>query len=651
MTIKKPALAKRRAAGRARACLGPVADLESHLPQEWWRELFDSLYLMTDGDVVENDINTVREVDTLIAATGITKQDRILDLCCGQGRHVLELARRGYQSVKGIDRSGYLVRLARRRAQEAGLTASFLEGDARKLRLPDASLDCVTILGNSFGYFATEEEDARVLEAVARILRSGGTLALDITDGAWIKANFEKRSWEWIDQNHFVCRERSLSNDGTRLITREVVVHDERGVIADQFYAERLYTVDRIQTLLAGAGFKNLRHHKVLEAESERAQDLGMMARRLFLTATGPRHETRVPKGVQVLDVAVVMGDPRLPDTVKREGKFGAEDFETIAKLQDALSELKGYRFRYLDNHATLERDLAAQRTDLVFNLCDEGLNNDAFMELHVPALLEMKGIPYTGAGPAALAACYDKALVRALAVALEIPVPLETYVRTEDQSATLPSTFPAILKPNFGDSSIGITKDAVVSTPKEMIAALDQIRETLGRRPILVQEFLTGTEYTVALIGNPDGGLKPLTMLEVDYSGLDSGLPPILGYESKWLPDSPYWTQIRYRETTLPATMQRMLVEYASRLFERLRCRDYARFDFRANAAGEIKLLEVNPNPGWCWDGKMNLMAGMAGLRYSEFLGLVLEAATSRLRDVLAPRLARAAGKVAVAE
>jgi len=81
--------------------------------------------------------------------------------------------------------------------------------------------------------------------------------------------------------------------------------------------------------------------------------------------------------------------------------------------------------------------------------------------------------------------------------VALEIPVPLETYVRTEDQSATLPSTFPAILKPNFGDSSIGITKDGVVSNPKEMIAALDQIRETLGHRPILVQEFLTGAEYT----------------------------------------------------------------------------------------------------------------------------------------------------------
>jgi D-alanine-D-alanine ligase len=257
-----------------------------------------------------------------------------------------------------------------------------------------------------------------------------------------------------------------------------------------------------------------------------------------------------------------------------------------------------------------------------------------------------MKGIPYTGGGPAALASCYDKALVRALAMQLEIPVPLETYVRTEDQSATLPSTFPAILKPNFGDSSIGITKDAVVSNPKEMIAALDRIRETLGRRPILVQEFLTGAEYTVALIGNPDGGLKALTILEVDYSKLDAGLPPILGYESKWEPDSPYWTQIRFQETQLPATMQRTLIEYSSRLFERLKCRDYARFDFRANKDGEIKLLEVNPNPGWCWDGKMNLMAGLGGVRYSEFLGMVLDAAVGRLQGVITPRIAAATGK-----
>ncbi len=337
-------------------------------------------------------------------------------------------------------------------------------------------------------------------------------------------------------------------------------------------------------------------------------------------------------RGGAPMDVAVLLGDPHLPDTVKKGGKFNPEDFETVERLKDALSELPGYGFRYFDNHATLAADLRKQPPDLVFNLCDEGFNNDAFMELHVPAILETMNIPYTGAGPACLGMCYDKALVCAVAAALEIPVPLETYVSPDDQSATIPSTFPAILKPNFGDSSIGITQDAVVHNPQELLAYLARLRETLRGRPVLVQEFLTGAEYSVTLVGNPGFGLRALSVLEVDYSGLDPSLPRILGYESKWLPESPYWTQIRYKEAGLDSNARRILIEHASLLFERLCCRDYTRFDFRADAEGNLKLLEVNPNPGWCWDGKLNLMAGFEGIRYSELLGMILEAARERL-------------------
>ena len=79
----------------ARSCLGPVADLEQHLPAEWWRKLFNALYVKTDGDVVENNENTRREVDFIVAASAIQPHSAILDLCCGQGRHCLELALRG----------------------------------------------------------------------------------------------------------------------------------------------------------------------------------------------------------------------------------------------------------------------------------------------------------------------------------------------------------------------------------------------------------------------------------------------------------------------------------------------------------------------------------------------------------------------------
>jgi len=627
--------APKAANGRSRQqfCLGPVADLESHLPAEWWRELFDSLYLQTDGDVVENDANTAREVDTLIRATGIAPQDRVLDLCCGQGRHSMELARRGYNFVTGVDRSRYLVRLARRRARRLGLKASFHEGDARSYRTRESSFDCVAIMGNSFGYFDTEEDDLRVLQTIKRALRSGGTLALDLADGGWVRKNFEPRSWEWIDQVHFVCRERTLSSDGDRLVSREVVVHAERGVIADQFYGERLYSTDRIHQLLDKAGFRDLRFHEVIEADSSRGQDLGMMAHRMFLTAMAPvKPPQRQPKGRAPINVTVILGDPRLPDTVKKGGRFNPEDMDTIARLKNALGQLGGYNFEFLDNHATLLNDLRSRRPDLVFNLCDEGFDNDAFKELHVPAMLEMLGLPYTGAGPSCLALCYDKSLVRAVAATLELPVPLETFVWPHGQSATIPAIFPAILKPNYGDSSIGIMKDAIVHTPEQLVAYFGKLRETLPGCPVLVQEFLGGTEYSVALVGNPGLELRALPILEVDYSGLDSSLPAILGYESKWLPDSPYWNQIRYVETALDGDSQRLMIQYATSLFERLGCRDYARFDFRADAQGTIKLLEVNPNPGWCWDGKMNIMAEWEDFRYSDLLRMILEVGQERI-------------------
>jgi len=248
--------------------------------------------------------------------------------------------------------------------------------------------------------------------------------------------------------------------------------------------------------------------------------------------------------------------------------------------------------------------------------------------------------LPYTGGNPGALAACYDKGLVRAVAMTLDVPVPLETYVRPGDQGATLPSVFPAILKPNHGDSSEGITKDAVVTNEKALLDYLDRLRAMFPRRGVLVQEYLTGAEYSVGLIGNPDHGLRALPILEVDYSRLDPSLPKILGYESKWEPDSPYWTQIRYQEAQLPELQQQQLVEHSARLFERLGCRDYARFDFRADAKGELKLLEVNPNPGWCWDGKMNIMANFSGIRYSELLGQILQAAVDRLGIVGKPQV-----------
>ncbi|PIW30830.1 MAG: D-alanine--D-alanine ligase [Rhodospirillales bacterium CG15_BIG_FIL_POST_REV_8_21_14_020_66_15] len=628
-------------ASQTQKTLGPISDLERHLPPEWWRSLFNALYLKTDGDVTENDDATKAEIDALLDVAGMTPDDRVLDLCCGQGRHCLELARRGFANVTGVDRSRYLIRLARRRAKAQGLPVQFKEGDARRFALKADSFDCVLLLGNSFGYFEQEEDDLAVLTAVRRVLRSAGRLVLDVTDGEWMRQHYEPRTWEWIDGNQLVCRERSLSGDRSRLISREVVIHAEKGVIADQFYAERLYSADSLTALLENAGFRDIAFHQELEGNSsrqtDRGADLGMMARRHLVTCRAPVKAAAGGRGPAFPDVTVLMGDPRRPDQVKLGGKFNPEDMETIRRLKAALDTLGDYRFTYEDNHTGLWERLERTRPTFVFNLCDEGYNNEALKELHVPAMLEMLDIPYSGAGPAALGLCYDKAVVRAVAQQCEIPVPLETYFDPDDQVATIPSVFPALIKPAQGDSSIGITQNAVVHTPEEMVAYLAELRRTLPGRAVLVQEFLDGPEYSVALIGNPGHGFHALPVLGVDYSRLAPNLPRLLGYESKWQPESPYWNDISYKQAELDEESRRTLVDTSATLFQRLGCRDYARFDFRTDANGVIKLLEVNPNPGWCWDGKFNLMAAFEDLSYPDLLRMIIEAAQARLTAGLA--------------
>lgn len=616
--------------------IGPVEDLEAHVAEDWWRRIFNGLYLKTDGDVVLDEALTRAEVDLWEKFAELEAGDRILDLCCGQGRHTLELARRGYVNIEGLDRSRSLIQRARRSARSQGLPIRFREGDARKLQLPADSLDVVLILGNSFGYFDTIEEDLRVLREVSRVLVPGGRLLVDVADGDYIRENFQARAWEWIDDDSFVCRERTLSKDRSRLISREIITHSERGVQADQFYAERLYSRQDLMDLLRKAGFVDPVVHTEIETASQRAQDLGMMAKRIILTASchkSPResgHLISLPYRVSVL-----MGDPTLPDQVKPDAVFDQDDLATIKELQSALSKVPGFRFSYLSRHESLIPDLLERREplDFVLNLCDEGFDNRPHWELHVPALLEMLRIPYSGAGPQCLARCYDKSLVRGVSREMGIPVPEGVLLTADANSVELPFAFPVIVKPNFGDSSVGITQDSIAWDPEGLFSALARMRDRFGHDlPLLVEAFLTGADLSVGIIGNPPDSYRILPIVEEDYSRLPEGLPKICGYEAKWIPESPYWKSLRSIPADLPSETIDTLQKGSLSLFQRLECRDYARFDWRLDAAGRPYLLEANPNPGWCWDGHLAKMAALEGLSYSDMLGEILNCAAHRL-------------------
>lgn len=635
MEVKNSSNGRKKSVKKEERCLGPVRNLEECVQSDWWRRIFNSIYLKTDADVVNDPEITKREVDLFSKILKLTPKDKILDLCCGQGRHSLELARRGFQNIEGLDRSHYLIQKAKAQAKKENLNVKFREGDARKLPYPPDSFDVVMILGNSFGYFESIQDDLRVLGEVFRVLKPWGRILIDVADGDYLRENFQPRSWEWIDKKHFVCRERYLSLDKQRLISREIVTHTEKGVIVDQFYAERLYSKETLTELLRTAGFSDIVFHGEITAESKRAQDLGMMERRIIVTAVAKKEwSEKRRKERRVKNVAVILGDPRKPDPLKPCGIFDDDDLYTIDQLKSALRELKEYNFIYLNNHDTLISDLLKLKgkIDIVFNLCDEGYFNDPRKELHVPALLEILGIPYTGSPPQCLAYCYDKSLVRGIAKEIGIPVPEAVFIKPGDEIFELPFSFPVIVKPNFGDSSFGITHKSVANNPEELMNAVSEIRERFGyEKSVLIEEFLTGKDLTVGIIGNPPESYTVLPITEEDYSSLPPELPRICGYEAKWLPDSPYWN-LRSIPANLPEEVEKFIIECCVKLFERLECRDYCRFDWRLDTKGNPKLLEVNPNPGWCWDGHLAKMAAIAGISYPEMLKMILESAFKRI-------------------
>ncbi len=626
---------KREINSKLMRCLGPIDDLEPYLTAEWWKGLFNATYLKTDGDVVENEDNTEKDIELLLDFGRFSQEDAILDLCCGQGRHLLALAKRSFGNLTGMDRSRFLIRVAKKRSCEFGFpNIKFSEGDARKIKAAQASFDRVMIMGNSFGYFESPQDDERVLSEVLRTLKSEGALFLDVTEGEWMARHFNPRSWEWIDEKTLVCRERSLATDRVRLISREVVIHIEKGVLVDQFYAERLYTFEALQALLSKVGFEGIEKHKQLSSISSRNQDLGMMEHRLLVTAKAPKKAplSALPMK-QKVQCTVILGDPTLPDPVKLGGKFNPEDHFAVEKLKEALLGLEGFSFAYFDRHATLLADLQKGRPSFVFNLCDEGFMNDPAKELHIVALLDMLGVRYTGSKPATLALCYNKAHVRNQALAMHIRVPEEVQIPYGSMEAPTFTDFPALVKPALGDGSIGITKESVVTNFEELVQAVDRLKRELPKTPLLVQEFLCGREFSVGLIGNRDD-LFALPILEVDYSELPEELPQILGYESKWDPSSPYWTKIKYKQAQLSEEQERQLVQTAKDLFYRFECQDYARIDFREDGSGVIKLLEINPNASLCFDGKFNLMAQFRGLSYSDLLQAVVKAAWEREKE-----------------
>jgi D-alanine-D-alanine ligase len=248
---------------------------------DWWKDLFDDVYLLTDARSVCSSEQTAREVDLLQEILPLERDDRILDLCGGHGRHSLELGRRGHRDCTVFDYSHHLIEKGRGDAERENLPVRFVRGNASATGLEKESYDHVLILGNSLGYQVREDGDRSIAGEAHRLLRGGGWLLVDAVDGDIVRERFTPNAWHEIGGDIVVCREREL--DGAVIRAREVVLSRTKGLLRENRYAIRAYRPDELETLFTEAGFSDVAVSRGPEAEGR--GDLGFMNHRIILTA------------------------------------------------------------------------------------------------------------------------------------------------------------------------------------------------------------------------------------------------------------------------------------------------------------------------------------------------------------------------------
>jgi D-alanine-D-alanine ligase len=252
------------------------------LNKDWWKYIFDEIYLLTDSRSVCNEELTRQEVDFIEQFVKQDKTARILDLCGGQGRHSLELSRRGYIDVTVLDYSPFLIDLGKQTAGRENLKVTFIRGDARDTGLDEERFRYIIVMAGSFGYFAATEENLKILKEISRLLSTKGKVLLDLPDRDYCLNNFNPYSRHVVD--HDISVERYRETDSDIIYCREIVRSENKGILRDSKYCIRLFTPYMINALLTRAGLTPICVNTGF-MDRHSSGDYGCMTNRMIVTA------------------------------------------------------------------------------------------------------------------------------------------------------------------------------------------------------------------------------------------------------------------------------------------------------------------------------------------------------------------------------
>jgi len=278
------------------------------------------------------------------------------------------------------------------------------------------------------------------------------------------------------------------------------------------------------------------------------------------------------------------------------------EDFfaegDSWATINNILESLKGngHDVSGIEADEEVGENLRKAGPDLVFNIA-EGLFGD-FRESYVPMICERMGIPYTGSGPLELAICLNKARAKEVLAFNGIPTPDFRVIEPDLPIRLDRFRFPAIIKPVAEGSSKGIFDDSVVESKAEAVKKI-QAAFLKYRQPVLVEQFLEGDEFTVAVWGNGDK-VEVLPIVAIRYDDLPAGARPIYSYEAKWIWDTPEKPlEIFKCPASISKTRQKAIETVVRAAYRVLHIKDWCRIDVRLDGKGKPHILELNPLPG----------------------------------------------------
>ncbi|HTY44392.1 MAG TPA: ATP-grasp domain-containing protein [Patescibacteria group bacterium] len=293
----------------------------------------------------------------------------------------------------------------------------------------------------------------------------------------------------------------------------------------------------------------------------------------------------------------------------------------TIGVIAEAI-ESQGFKAKRIGNASNLMEKMGNLGVDIVFNI-SEGISGRN-RESQVPILLEMLDIPFVGSDALTLGLTLDKIMAKKVFIGEKIPTPkffeiknVETLIDTDHLK------FPLIVKPRCEGSSKGLSENSRVESREELKKQAEYVIQTY-KQPALVEEFIAGQEFTVAVIGNDPPQPMPIVQIKIDgHLKLNNRFYTFARITSNRLE---YICPARISQE-----LSKKISDLAVKAYNAVECRDFGRVDFRVDNEGNPYVLEINPLPSLSTEDVFPVVGKQMGFSYEQIIGKILESALKR--------------------